>query len=205
MSEGAHNHQREHFREEQSPTQPPAQKARGAGTLLTSQPQSPPPPAQEPAAERGPPAHRMPRAPEGTDACERAKHSKGQGRQIWGQAAGRALPPRGPRSLLDAQTAAAKPQGKKKKSPFTAWVWPNMLLGTFQGVQETSSCPGDLPEDTQKISACPGAPSGRCRGFAGRQRAPAGSWGRRLPRDGGLSTSAGGWLQQCPSCVLPAQ
>lgn len=29
--------------------------------------------------------------------------------------------------------------------------------------------------------------------------------GQAAPQGWGLSTSAGGWLQQCPSCVLPAQ
>lgn len=117
----------------------------------------------------------------------RGKPSKGQGREICGHAAGCALPPRGPRSLLDAQTAAAKPQGKKK-NPFHSMELAKHAPG---GVQETSSCPGDLLEDAQKTSACPGAPLGGCRVFGGRQRAAAGSWGRRHPRDGGSAPRLG--------------
>lgn len=76
----------------------------------------------------------------------------------------------------------------KEKNPFYSMGLAKHSPG---GAQETSSCPGDLLEDAQKTSACPGAPLGGCRGFGGRQRAAAGSWGSRVPRDGGSAPRLG--------------
>lgn len=76
---------------------------------------------------------------------------------------------------------------KAKKNPFHSMELAKHAPG---GVQKTS-CLEDLLEDAQKTSACPGAPLGGCRGFGGRQRAAAGSWGRRHPRDGGSAPRLG--------------